>query len=136
VDPLLTALIAGYILVHSYGMLRETISILMESAPRDFDIDALTETTERIAGVRNMHHVHVWRLDEHRVALEAHVEVEGIRELDALDRLKQRIKTRLHDQFAIDHATLELEHGRCTDADELPAESVHGCTPSTSGGPE
>ena len=136
VDPLLTALIAGYILVHSYGMLRETISILMESAPRGFDIDALTEAAGRIAGVRNMHHVHVWRLDEHRVALEAHVEVEGIRELDALDRLKQRIKTRLHDQFAIDHATLELEHGRCTDTDDLPVESVHGCTPETSGGPK
>ncbi|WP_141491540.1 cation diffusion facilitator family transporter [Longimonas halophila] len=136
VDPLLTALIAGYILVHSYGMLRETISILMESAPRGFDIDALIETTERITGVRNMHHVHVWRLDEHRVALEAHVDVEGIRELDELDRLKQRIKTLLHDQFAIDHATLELEHGRCTDADALPTGPAQGCTLSASGSPE
>ena len=115
VDPLLTALIAGYILIHSYRMLRETISILMESAPQDFDLDTLIRAVGQVSGVRNMHHVHVWRLDEHRVALEAHVHVEGIRELDELDRLKRRLKTLLHDQFAIDHATLEFEHGQCTD---------------------
>ena len=115
VDPLLTALIAGYILMHSYGMLRETISILMESAPPGFDLDAATRATEQLPGVRNMHHVHVWRLDEHRVALEAHVQVAGVRHLHELDRLKRRIKTLLHDRFGIDHATLELEHGECTD---------------------
>ena len=115
VDPLLTALIAGYILMHSYGMLRETISILMESAPHNLDLDAVVRAVEHMPEVRNMHHVHVWRLDEHRVALEAHVEVTGIRELSELDRLKRQVKTLLHDQFAIDHATLEFEHGQCTD---------------------
>lgn len=115
VDPLLTAAIAGYILVHSAGMLRETVAILMESAPRNVDLDALTAAVESLDGVTDVHHVHVWRLDESRVALEAHVAVQGIDELAELDRLKQRIKTRLHERFGVDHATLEFEHGTCAD---------------------
>jgi cobalt-zinc-cadmium efflux system protein len=128
VDPLLTALIAGYILVHSYGMLRETISILMESAPSDLDLDVIVYAVEHVSKVRNVHHVHVWRLDEHRVALEAHVEVTGIRELPELDRLKHQIKTLLRRRFEIDHATLEFEHGQCADAAHPAAQSTHSCT--------
>ena len=115
IDPILTALIALYILVHSYGLLRETISILMESAPKDFDLDGLTQTLEAMDSVRDVHHVHVWCLDEQRVALEAHVAVEGIAELAALDALKGRIKQRLAEDFGVGHATLELEHEHCTD---------------------
>jgi len=115
IDPILTVGIALYILVHSYGMLRETIRILMESAPQGFDIDAMVRAVERITHVRNIHHVHVWRLDENRVALEAHVAVEDVDDLWTLDALKGRIKAVLRQEFDIDHATLEMEFETCTD---------------------
>lgn len=115
VDPLLTAGIAAYILIHSSGMLRETVSILMESAPAGFDIDAMIRRVSALEPVTDVHHVHVWRLDESRVAMEAHVEVAGVGTLHKLDRLKRSIKHLLADEFGIDHATLELEHGACTD---------------------
>jgi cobalt-zinc-cadmium efflux system protein len=115
VDPLLTAAIAVYILAHSYGMLRETISILMESAPEDFPLDEMARALEAMDHVRDVHHVHVWRLDERVTALEAHVAVEDIEELRALDALKREIKQRLRAEYGIGHATLELEHETCTD---------------------
>ena len=131
IDPLLTALIACYILVHSYGMLRETTSILMESAPEGFDLDGMTAALGQMDGVRDVHHVHVWRLDEQRVALEAHVAVEGITELCDLDALKSRLKQRLAEDFGVGHATLELEHEHCTDH-ERPAVPSRSEAPAAS----
>ncbi|PSQ82780.1 MAG: cation transporter [Bacteroidetes bacterium QS_7_67_15] len=115
VDPILTAAIALYILAHSYEMLRETISILMESAPKGFPLDEMARALEAMDHVCDVHHVHVWRLDEEQTAMEAHVEVEAIAELAALDTLKGEVKQKLRDEYGIDHATLELEHGACTD---------------------
>jgi cobalt-zinc-cadmium efflux system protein len=115
VDPILTAAIAVYILVHSYEMLRETISILMESAPRDFPLDEMMRALEATSHVCDVHHVHVWRLNENETALEAHVKVEDIDALDTLDALKRDLKQTLRAEYGIGHATLEIEHSACTD---------------------
>ena len=116
VDPLLTAVIAVYIVVHGYIALRKTIRILMESAPKDFDFDGMVRAVENVAGVQDLHHVHLWRLDETRVALEAHVAVrkQDVREIE---RIKGAIKEKLHDDFHVDHSTLEIEIEGRTDHD-------------------
>ena len=66
---------------------------------------------EKVDGVNNVHHVHVWQLDEHRNALEAHVVLE---ESIDMDTLKIRLKKLLHDQFEIEHSTLEFEYKKCS----------------------
>lgn len=117
VDPLITLLIAVYIAVHAYIEIRKTISILMESAPKGFPLEKMIRAVEAMEHVQDMYHVHVWRLSEEKTALEAHVAVEGIEELRALDALKAQIKERLSNDFGISHATLELEHGTYTAPD-------------------
>jgi cobalt-zinc-cadmium efflux system protein len=126
IDPILTMVIAVYILVHSYGMLRETISILMESAPEGFPLAAMIQSIERMEHVRDVHHVHVWRLSERETALEAHVVVEDISELRALDTLKTRIKHHVRDAFGIGHATLEMECEACVDSECTDAKADTG----------
>jgi len=64
VDPILTFAIACYILYHSYAMLRRTIDILMESTPPGLDLPEIVAAVEAIGAVRDMHHVHVWQIDE------------------------------------------------------------------------
>lgn len=115
VDPLVTLLIAVYIAVHAYIEIRTTIAILMESAPEGFPLGDMTRDLETMEHVADVHHVHVWRLDEETTALEAHIRVEYIEELAALDALKARVKERLREEYGIGHATLEIEHGACTD---------------------
>ncbi len=115
VDPLLTAAISVYILAQSAQMLRQTTRILMESAPPGFDFDALVDTMESVEGACEVHHVHVWQLDEHRTACEAHVVVKK-RDLDAMERIKREMKTHMRDDFGIEHATLEFEFDACEGA--------------------
>lgn len=108
IDPVITALIAVYIFRHAYKEIREAIAVLMDSAPRDFDYDALVADLKAMPVVEDVHHLHVWQPDEGRTALEGHVAVSE-RDLAAVTDLNQRIKTRLKERFGIDHATLEFE---------------------------
>lgn len=112
IDPLLTALISVYILWQSADLLRRTVQILMESVPPGFDFEGMIEAMEAVDGVRDVHHVHVWQLDEQHTAVEAHV-VTDERDLEAIEDTKATLKTRLREEFGVGHATLEVESSSC-----------------------
>ncbi len=108
-DPLVTVLIALYILRETWQILRESIDVFMQSAP-DIDFDDLQTSLEALEGVRNIHHVHIWMYDEHSTCLEAHVEVDDMM-LSETTAIRLRIEKILHDQYHIEHATLQMENG-------------------------
>ena len=109
VDPLLTLVIAGYILLMSFGLLRRTSVILMEGTPAGVSIDTVKKAVEAIDGVLDMHHIHIWALDEHRRALEAHLVIAEDLCMSELEAFKAEVKRLLEDRFEIVHSTLELE---------------------------
>jgi cobalt-zinc-cadmium efflux system protein len=106
-DPLLTLGIAGYILYMSFGMLRRTSAILMEGTPPGLDLQEVADAITDIYGVEDVHHLHVWELDEHHRALEAHIRTNTTQAEYTM--LRQCIKKLLEEHFAISHSTLELE---------------------------
>lgn len=108
VDPIITALIAVYIMIHGYIEIRKVIYILMESAPKDFDFQGMLTAVEDIEEVQDFHHIHVWRLDESRSALEAHVSINRD-DLNSMEHIKSEIKHLLSQQFNVKHTTLEFE---------------------------
>lgn len=112
VDTILTVLIGLYILWHSYHMLRTTIDILMESTPGDLDIDQVITAMSRVQDVQDIHHVHVWRLDENHICLESHVVISKA-DLDKMEALKTHLKDLLDTEFDISHSTLEFEFEPC-----------------------
>ncbi|MEJ6391204.1 MULTISPECIES: cation diffusion facilitator family transporter [Rhodobacterales] len=120
IDPLVTVLIAGYILWQSFREIGPVIRILMLGSPPEIETDAVLETVRGIDGVTGIHHAHFWQMDEHRAALDAHVVIAEGRWNDA-DAVKDWIKTTLADRFDIEHTTLELECARhaCDDPSEF-----------------
>jgi len=108
VDAAVTLAIAAYILWQSLAMMARSIHILMEGAPADVDNDTLIAALESISGVLEVHHVHIWELDEQHRALEAHVVVDEV-DLVRWAEIKQEIKLQLDEQFHIHHSTLEFE---------------------------
>mgnify|MGYP000041199529 FL=1 len=120
IDPLVTVLIAGYILWQSFREIGPVIRILMLGSPPEIETDAVLDTVRGIDGVTGIHHAHFWQMDEHRAALDAHVVITEGRWSDA-DAVKERIKAALADRFAIEHTTLELECARhaCDDPSEF-----------------
>jgi cobalt-zinc-cadmium efflux system protein len=118
VDPILTLIIAGYILWMSWGLLFKASGILMEGVPEDLDLTAIKTEVESLEGVSEMYHIHAWELSEGRNALEAQILLAEGSKLEEVEMLKSRIKKRLADEFHIAHLTLELglertESGEC-----------------------
>ncbi|MDP0499267.1 MAG: cation diffusion facilitator family transporter [Verrucomicrobiota bacterium JB022] len=113
VDPVLTLIIAGYILWMSVGMLKQTSRILMEGAPPGLDLQALSQAVTEVEGVQEMHHLHVWELDENHRALEGHLVLSPGTDPNERDAIRRRVKDLLHDRFDISHCTLELESHTC-----------------------
>lgn len=109
-DAAMTLLISGYVLSQGFTQIPKVIHLLMEGAPEDMDTKDIITAMETESGVANVHHVHVWQLDEHRNALEAHV---VLSEQADMDELKSRLKQMLHDKFEIEHSTLEFENKKC-----------------------
>ena len=109
VDPVITLLIAGYVLWQVFKMLPQATRVLMEGTPVDFDLNELVEKVEQVDGVSGIHHVHIWELDEQHRALEAHVVIQK-GDPDKLEAIKQQIKQFLSDGFQIQHSTLEFEY--------------------------
>lgn len=92
----------------SFGVLNKTARILMEGTPHGLEIDKLCDAIQSLDGVTDLHHIHVWELDEHHRAFEGHIVVNQDR-LSEAATIRKRIRQILKTDFEIDHATLELE---------------------------
>lgn len=107
VDPIVTLFIAGTIIVMSLRQMGGAIRILMLGAPPGSDVAAILSALARQSGVESVHHVHLWQMQEHETALDAHIVIDRDRWQDA-DAIKAELKAVLA-RFGVAHATLELE---------------------------
>lgn len=106
-DPLATLGISAYILWHAVRDIKPTIRILMLGAPLDHDRDTLREALAAHDRVRDVHHLHLWQIDEHRVSVEAHVRLDEA-DLTQAPAIVADLK-RLLASHGIRHATIEVE---------------------------
>ncbi len=121
IDPLVTVLVGIYIIRHTWGVVKETVDILMQSTPDHIDPKALKKAVESIDNIENMHHLHLWKLDDTRIHLEAHVNVTQDVRISEIMPLKEKIEDLLHKQFGIEHLTLQFEYECCEGNDGLIA---------------
>jgi len=109
-DTVMTLAIAGYVLYQAATMLPMTLHILMQGTPENLTIDEVIIAMEKMAGVCNVHHVHIWQIDEHQIALEAHI---VITDFAQTEQIKTALKAELKHRFSITHSTLEFEVVHC-----------------------
>ena len=119
VDPLVTLMIAGYILWLSFAEIGGVVRILMLGSPPEVSTDSVISTMRQVEGVADVHHVHLWQMQEHENALDAHLVIEPNQWGEA-DAIKLRVKQLLGQQFAIGHSTLETECSAHACDAELP----------------
>lgn len=112
IDPLLTILISIYILKETYEIVKESLEIVMMSSPEGVDLDELKILVESVNGVKNVHHIHLWKLNDIDIHFEAHVETDNILIGDT-NIMQERIKELLHEKFEITHTTLQFECNNC-----------------------
>jgi cobalt-zinc-cadmium efflux system protein len=112
IDPLLTILISLYILKETYEIVKESVDILMMSNPEGIDLEAIKNIIEKIPGVKNIHHVHLWKLNDNDTHFESHIEVEDM-VVSKTAEIQKQIEQNLHDKYEINHTTLQFECDKC-----------------------
>jgi cobalt-zinc-cadmium efflux system protein len=116
-DPVASFIIASLVLYSAWGLIRETLDVLMEGVPKGISIEEVTAALAELRGVMGTHDLHVWSLTSGRNVATAHLIItedadhQGI--IDAANRL-------LASRFSIHHATIQVEH------DQL-ASQCHPC---------
>ena len=108
VDPIVTVMIAIYILWLAFSEIGGVLRILMLGVPPDIDVEELMAVIRTVDGVDDVHHVHVWAIDEHRNSVEAHIVVPDAASGNG-KAVKDRIRTLMRDRFGVTHTTLEIE---------------------------
>jgi len=111
VDPLITVLVGLYIIYHTWDVLKETVDILMQTTPGNIDINKIKEVVESIPEVKNIHHVHVWKLNDEQIHFESHVTLCDNLNMEQMMQCKSQIETILQSDFGISHTTLQIEYG-------------------------
>jgi cobalt-zinc-cadmium efflux system protein len=126
VDSIISIAIAVYLVVSSWGLILQSIRILMQFAPLDMDLEKINERIVKVAGVQNMHHVHVWQLNDRQVNFEAHISFKEDMLLSKINRQLEEIEEILQHEFNIQHVTLQPEiNGSCLDENRVSQEGGH-----------
>src|SRR3989475_2111770 len=108
IDPLLSLAIAAFIAYSAWGIVRETVNLLMEGTPHEIDLGAVTSEISGTSLVTGVHDLHVWALSSEDVALSCHIVIADT-SLGEAEHVVRDLETRLCDRFAIGHTTIQVE---------------------------
>jgi cobalt-zinc-cadmium efflux system protein len=113
VDPLLTLVIAFYLIYMGYDLLKQSTRVLMLFTPNSLQVDEIIATIKEIESVKNVHHVHIWQLNEDEVHLEAHIDFVADIKLSEFDVILELIEEQMFQTYGINHVNIQPEFGKC-----------------------
>jgi cobalt-zinc-cadmium efflux system protein len=112
VDSVLTLLIAIYLLIVGFNLLKESTQMLMLFTPVHIDIKEIIKEVHQIPGVDKLHHIHVWYLNEEELHLEAHLDCSEDIKMSEFNEILHKIEHVLFDKFQINHINIQPEYKR------------------------
>lgn len=112
VDSVLTLLIAIYLIGVGYQLLKTSTKILMLFTPEHINIEDVVKVVNKIPKVKRLHHVHIWGLNDDEFHLEAHLDFSQDLTLTEFDSILRQIETMLHEEFEINHVTIQPEFNK------------------------
>lgn len=131
VDPILSILIALLVAVSGWRVVRETVRILLESAPKDIDVDDLVAHMQAVKGVENVHDLHIWQISQGINALSCHVRITD-QLVSQSSEILANLNELLEHDFSIAHSTIQTECSGCDpntrycSLSPMPTADAHG----------
>ncbi|MFC7356181.1 cation diffusion facilitator family transporter [Jejudonia soesokkakensis] len=112
VDSVLTILIAIYLMFMGYDLLKSSFKVLMLFTPEHLQLDKISKKIVALEQVQNIHHVHVWQLNEKETHLEAHIEFKTDISISEFDTIIEEIEELLFHEYKINHVTIQPEFNK------------------------
>jgi cobalt-zinc-cadmium efflux system protein len=117
-DPVITVLVGIYIIHHTWSVLKQAIDILMQGTPPHIDIDRLVSEIGSIPGVRDIHHLHLWQLNDDQVHFEAHINAAENIDMVQATEMRGQIEACLR-SHGIGHSVLQIGYNCCEGHEQL-----------------
>lgn len=117
IDPVLSIGIALYLVFSSFSLLVETLKVLMQFTPEGISIQEIEENILRYVEIRNLHHVHVWQLNDDQKHFEGHIGFAEDIPLSKVQSVLEDVRRKLGEKFGINHVTIQPELEDCDDVD-------------------
>jgi cobalt-zinc-cadmium efflux system protein len=117
VDPALTLAIALYLIYMGYDLLKDSTRVLMLFTPNTVQVQHIVQSIVKIQPIKNVHHVHIWQLNEDEVHLEAHIDFNEDIKLSQFDDILEKIEDELYHNHGINHVNIQPEFGKCDSKD-------------------
>ena len=113
VDAILTMIISIYLIYMGYDLLKESTKVLMLFTPKSVVIQEIVESICTIDQVKNVHHVHIWQLNEEEVHMEAHIDFKNDIRLSEFDKILDEIEEHVYHKHGINHVNIQPEFDKC-----------------------
>ncbi len=113
VDSALTLAIALYLIWMGYDLLKTSTKVLMLFTPESVPIKEIVAEINTFESIKNVHHVHVWQLNEDEIHLEAHIDFNEDITLSQFDAILQEIEELMFHKYDINHVNIQPEFGKC-----------------------
>ena len=113
IDPLLTIIIGLYLIYMGYDLLKSSTKVLMLFTPDTIEVEEIVRAITKIDPIKNVHHVHIWQLNEQEVHLEAHIDFKKDITLTEFDKVLDLIEEEVYHKFGINHINIQPEYGKC-----------------------
>ncbi len=113
IDPLLTLGIATYLIFMGYDLLKDSTRVLMLFTPNTIQVQQIVLAIGKIEPIKNVHHVHIWQLNEDEVHLEAHIDFNEDIKLSEFDGILDKIEEVVYHNYGINHVNIQPEFGKC-----------------------
>ncbi len=113
VDSVITIFIAIYLIWASFYLVKSSVFVLMQFVPKGLKINEIIEVIKAVPQINNVHHIHLWRLDDHRIHLEAHLDFNENITLNESTDVIDVLEKKLEELFLISHVTFQSEYNRC-----------------------
>jgi cobalt-zinc-cadmium efflux system protein len=110
VDSVLTLGIALYLLVMGYQLLKDSFHVLMLFTPDSIDLKKLRLAIKIDPRIQNIHHLHVWRVNEYENHLEAHIDFNENISIADFDEILEKIEAILLNDFGVNHVNIQPEY--------------------------
>jgi cobalt-zinc-cadmium efflux system protein len=119
VDSVLTFLIALYLIWMGYDLLKSSTKVLMLFTPEEIPIDKIVKEINGLKAIKNVHHIHVWQLNEDEIHFEAHIDFHQNISLLEFDKILHKVEDILFHKFEINHVNIQPEFGKYGDKDVI-----------------
>jgi len=113
IDSFLTFAIAIYLIYVGYKLLLESVKVLMLFTPSDLSVKDIAQNVNLLKSVKNIHHIHIWQLNEDEIHLEAHIDFENDIKLSEFDKILDEIEELLFKKYSINHINIQPEYRKC-----------------------